>query len=42
MVYLADQDINEKFELYLTFGQEEIFSDGFESGNTTEWSTTIP
>ena len=38
VVYRADQNVDEKFELFsVTFPPDEIFGDGFESGDTSAW-----
>jgi hypothetical protein len=39
-VYLADQEIDNRFELYLLYFR--LWGDGFETGDTSRWSDTVP
>ncbi len=39
IVYIADQDTDERFELYAI---PLVFTDGFESGDTSSWSSSVP
>jgi hypothetical protein len=34
--------IGQEAALYLDYGRAELFADGFESADTTAWSTTVP
>ena len=39
-VYVADQEVNDQFELYLLYFR--LWGDGFETGDTSRWSDTVP
>jgi hypothetical protein len=39
-VYVADQEVDNQFELYLLYFR--LWGDGFETGDTSRWSATVP